>query len=479
MPELDINLDTQIASEITRADLLALIAASGVERKQYYITDAINNTRRISVFYRSPTQVSTAAFVLNNGQHGLYFLVPDLFVPLTSGVGAVVTGASLSSFFVPGELSTVYIALDTGQGYTWNGSAYVTLSPTVFAANFGALPVTGTVNTLYITNDNGNSYLWDGSAYVQTSNGTPQDFVESVTGDSVDNTDPFNPVVNAIPLSGTTPGNPVTGQIETDDVFVLFNGVLSAQHVMLYMESFQLVLRYENALGQYTDITLNGSEEIGVGSSIPNFRGFGYASDFSANFTLNSLINLAVLKSRIWTKSGIPTTTDDGTQGFVVGSLLWDTTNSILYRCTANTTGAATWVLAITPPNYLEVIRAGAAVPSPSGTTRFMSEGFSGLSTTLITTICPQKRFTTFRVFISSAQPGTGTLVVRRIFYNVAGTVQATQELVIPSASPAGIYTFTGTPFDATSLVGSYSFTLVNNAAANSGTVNSIESVYE
>lgn len=38
--------------------------------------------------------------------------------------------------------------------------------------------------------------------------------VETVTGDSVDNTDPANPIVNAIPLSGTTVGNPIIGNIE-------------------------------------------------------------------------------------------------------------------------------------------------------------------------------------------------------------------------------------------------------------------------
>jgi len=38
--------------------------------------------------------------------------------------------------------------------------------------------------------------------------------VESVTGDGVDNTDPLNPVINCIPLSGTTVGNPVTNDIE-------------------------------------------------------------------------------------------------------------------------------------------------------------------------------------------------------------------------------------------------------------------------
>jgi len=38
--------------------------------------------------------------------------------------------------------------------------------------------------------------------------------IESVTGDGVDNTDPLNPVINCIPLSGTEVGNPVTGDIE-------------------------------------------------------------------------------------------------------------------------------------------------------------------------------------------------------------------------------------------------------------------------
>src|SRR5690606_25276068 len=41
--------------------------------------------------------------------------------------------------------------------------------------------------------------------------------VQTVTGDSVDNTDPLNPVVNAVPLSGTEVGSPVTGDIEFDE----------------------------------------------------------------------------------------------------------------------------------------------------------------------------------------------------------------------------------------------------------------------
>lgn len=45
--------------------------------------------------------------------------------------------------------------------------------------------------------------------------------VLSVTGDSVDNTDPQNPIINAIPLTGTEEGSPVTGNIE----FSTDNGV--------------------------------------------------------------------------------------------------------------------------------------------------------------------------------------------------------------------------------------------------------------
>jgi hypothetical protein len=40
--------------------------------------------------------------------------------------------------------------------------------------------------------------------------------IESVIGDSVDNTDPLNPIINAISLSGTTEGSPVTGDIELE-----------------------------------------------------------------------------------------------------------------------------------------------------------------------------------------------------------------------------------------------------------------------
>ena len=50
--------------------------------------------------------------------------------------------------------------------------------------------------------------------------------VESVTGYSVDNTDPLNPVVNAIPLIGTEVGSPVTGDVKfQNDTKLILNDV--------------------------------------------------------------------------------------------------------------------------------------------------------------------------------------------------------------------------------------------------------------
>ena len=51
-------------------------------------------------------------------------------------------------------------------------------------------------------------------------------YLRSVTGDSVDNTDPLNPVVNAIPLSGTEVGSPVTGNVQfQNDTKLILNDV--------------------------------------------------------------------------------------------------------------------------------------------------------------------------------------------------------------------------------------------------------------
>ena len=51
-------------------------------------------------------------------------------------------------------------------------------------------------------------------------------YLRSVTGDSVNNADPLNPVVNAIPLSGTEVGSPVTGNVQfQNDTKLILNDV--------------------------------------------------------------------------------------------------------------------------------------------------------------------------------------------------------------------------------------------------------------
>ena len=126
---------------------------------------------------------------------------------------------------------------------------------------------------------------------------------------------------------------------------------------------------------------------------------------------------------------------------------------------------------------YLELVRTGSTVPTSS--TRYAAEGLAGLATSIAITISPKKLFTTFRVFITTAQPASGTLVVSRKFYNVAGTEIGSQNLTIAANSVAGIYEFTGATYDMSATNGSYGFTIVNNATSASGNLNSIESAYQ
>jgi hypothetical protein len=124
----------------------------------------------------------------------------------------------------------------------------------------------------------------------------------------------------------------------------------------------------------------------------------------------------------------------------------------------------------------IELIRTGAGLPTSS--TRYATEGLAGLSASLVVTICPNALFTTFRVLLTSAQPASGSLTINRNFYNVAGTLVATQTLVIPAGSAAGVYTYSGATVDRTAVDGSYGVTIVNAATSTSGTLNSIESTY-
>jgi hypothetical protein len=192
-----------------------------------------------------------------------------------------------------------------------------------------------------------------------------------------------------IPLAGTDGTNLVTGNIVVDptvanwSVSETVNGklhevgweadVLAYIRTSLGSNEGKVTVRETNVESVVTDGTSssnvavspeaiqiassNGTDNVQINitptsatvnvTNAPTFEGLKYNDDFSANFVLRSLIDQEVLKKRIWTKAGTPTVTDDASLGYIVGSLIWDTTNSILYKCTDNTGGAAVWSAAI------------------------------------------------------------------------------------------------------------------------------------
>jgi hypothetical protein len=378
MPTVNVNMESQIASEITRAALQTLISTNAVERKQYYITNAVNNTRRMAVFFRSANQTTFGAMDVATGQYGRYFIVQDLFIPIAEAQGAVLTYINLASFPGAGTINTVYIAQDTGTGYTWNGSAYVGLSGgTVFAANFAALPVTGAANTLYITTDNGNSYLWDGTQYVETSSNEPLDF---------------------IPRQGTQAGFPVTGPIQWNNINNYSESSFGGVHEYI-SDSFSAMMQSRNGGGltekaaffltAYTssgdnpqarmsvsnattsrsmDLIMRANDDfIEASGGVSYFQGLKYSADYRSNFQLLSLIDLFTLKSRLWNGASDPTVSDDGSLGFVAGrSLYLNTATGVLWKCEDASTGAAVWVIYYDPTKEKEVVLSGSSVTTTS-----------------------------------------------------------------------------------------------------------------
>ena len=106
--------------------------------------------------------------------------------------------------------------------------------------------------------------------------------VNSVTGDSVDNTDPNNPVINAVPLSGTTPGNEITGNLDfsgallglySDNAFeIQSNGVTDYSKAWTYLSDTSLELGFTLLNGikitdQTVEIKWNNFNIIEVGGT--------------------------------------------------------------------------------------------------------------------------------------------------------------------------------------------------------------------
>ena len=171
-----------------------------------------------------------------------------------------------------------------------------------------------------------------------------------------------------IPLAGTSSGNPVTGTIQWEDT----DGSAYPK-VLFYQDATEVGARFEVLrdegggfyLRQYNLSDLNEFIQIAFDNQanlqIQKFNSgvdWGYVFQNPSIEEENDVVLIKTIKKRFWTKAGTPTTTDDNTQGFIVGSLIWDTTNSILYHCTDNTTGAAVW------RQVGPVITSGTAAPS-------------------------------------------------------------------------------------------------------------------
>ncbi len=221
----------------------------------------------------------------------------------------------------------------------------------------------------------------------------PADIVETVTGNIVDNTDPDNPVVDQvqadwtqsdntqpsfiankptippdvsglyIPLAGTASGAPVTGPITSKlDETVYYEGYNINDELLWEIR--------DNGNGEvYLKIYSINSD--GVTSIFPNallLERNGNIVQIVSDLTTGQMslvigddtrrgtsIGQIITTSTLNFKSGTPTTTDDNTKGYIVGSLIWDTTNSILYRATDVTGGAATWTVAISGGSSLDL----------------------------------------------------------------------------------------------------------------------------
>lgn len=126
--------------------------------------------------------------------------------------------------------------------------------------------------------------------------------VASVTGDSVDNTDPANPVVNAIPLAGTSagPGNQVTGDVEMEESnnvrFYTDDGTDLA--AVRYLPGAIEVHVTNIATGLITKYTITRDSFI-VESDTPNFPGAQYGADYSADYTNRSLVDKEYVDNQV------------------------------------------------------------------------------------------------------------------------------------------------------------------------------------
>ena len=113
MPTENINIETQVQVDITRAALQALIAGNTVKKKLYHVTDAIGGTQKILVWSLTNSTTSFNAVNFTNGKFGRYYIGPDVFVAIVEGMGGVLSYNSFAVFPTTGLQNTIYIELST------------------------------------------------------------------------------------------------------------------------------------------------------------------------------------------------------------------------------------------------------------------------------------------------------------------------------------------------------------------------------
>ena len=129
-------------------------------------------------------------------------------------------------------------------------------------------------------------------------------YLRSVTGDSVNNTDPLNPVVNAIPLSGTTVGNPVTGDIElNNNVKIILNdvsgdiGFIQGRNdgeIEIGQDAYGVLISADTGLIVDHGVRTNNitNSNVSGGMSLLDINGVGLTgvSYYGANYTDNTYV---------------------------------------------------------------------------------------------------------------------------------------------------------------------------------------------
>jgi len=151
-----------------------------------------------------------------------------------------------------------------------------------------------------------------------------------------------------VPLAGTDVGAPITGQIEMqNDAVTSIYKKTELQKWQLYMPD-EAIIALRNDLIEDTEGTiflLTPDSMLASAPGVTGFRGVEYGTDYSANYTLLSLIDKGYLFKTAATTllATAPTVDEDDQDGYVVGSRVIAQDTQIEYKCNDNSTGAAVW----------------------------------------------------------------------------------------------------------------------------------------